>query len=353
MCPLLHYTFGDTIRVFKNNTDLDGHTFGCHENYSLDPKVFNGERLSKLLTFLATRQIFTGAGKINNGVYELSQRSAHMNCSFNWGTTDKKPIINMRDEPFAVRYKRLHLICGDANMSEMATYLKLGTTAIVLDLLEDGVIPEINLVDPVNEVRALSRDQTYSWVVKIKRRFYETGKTMRAVDIQREYLKAAQKYVKSDPITDDLLKKWEYVLDQLERDPMGLSNWIDWVAKRHLFGLVMQERKMGISDPLLEDIDLQYHELDRYNSLFYKLQELGSIERLVTDIEIEEATKNPPKDTRAFFRGNFVRARANRIRTKMDSVNWDRFSIGSDTTSLLDPFDRYERHLIKLEIEPK
>jgi len=398
---------GRHIKIYKNNSDGQGNSYGCHENYLL--KRFSSEEFQKilvpaLLPFLVTRQIFAGSGKIgiedsittfsgygytynygyqnayyNNKktkpegkrssprwrayerqrdrtleaiaelgkhfldipqysdvekmlkrlikkreqlgeqeVYQISQRADFFEQIIGLQTTHNRPIINTRDEPHADKnkYMRLHVICGDANLSEVSTYLKTGTTALVLDLIEDGLAPSLKLKKPTKQIQNISRDQSRKWLVELE------DKKIPAVDIQRMYLDAAIKaYAGRDKITDDILQRWEHTLDALEKDPMQLSTSIDWVIKLNLLTHLMDKKGIGLNDDVIRNAALQYHDVSREEGLFYYLQNNGLVERLVSDEEIEHAVLNPPEDTRAY-----LRSRVGELE-EVTKVDWGGFHI--------------------------
>ena len=226
------------ISIFKNNTDTPGNTYGCHENYLMDRRVSFRQLASQLIPFFVTRQVFAGAGKVkstNQGGYAISQRAQHIREEISIATTTARGIINTRDEPHADRekYRRLHVIVGDSNMSEFATYLKIGTTAIVLRMIEDNFIKQrLALRDSVRAIQQISEDVTCTRKVEL-----ENGKRLSGVEMQWEYLNCAKQYfeqAESDPITDQILARWEYVLTCLETDPMQLDRELDWVIKKKI-----------------------------------------------------------------------------------------------------------------------
>jgi len=208
-------------------------------------------------------------------------------------------------------------------MSEVATYLKAGTTALVLNLIEDGLAPRINIAKPVSQIKKISLDQSRKWNVEL-----ENGKTMPAVEIQRLYLKAAKDAYKGrDMITDDILQRWEYTLDMLEKDPMKLSTTIDWVIKLNLLTKIMDSKGLTLDDNLIKNAALQYHDIDPSTGLFYFLQKKGAVERIVTDDEIINAVSNPPENTRDYLRGKIVGLKC------VSSMDWGSFDVkcGADT----------------------
>ncbi|HLC40051.1 MAG TPA: depupylase/deamidase Dop [Methylomirabilota bacterium] len=312
--------------IYKNNTDYKGNSYGTHENYLLDRKLPFARIVQHLMPFLVTRQIFTGGGKVGaeNSTehcdYQVSQRADFLETEVGLETMHSRPIINTRDEPHAdpEKYRRLHVIVGDANMSEYATYLKVGTMAIVLSMIEDDTIDrDLSLESPVAAYRRVSRDLSCRDILKLK-----DGRTITAVDLQREFLRMAYRYYRDrecDQVSRDVLANWEFVLDQLAEDPMQLSRHLDWVIKRDLIEAYIAKHHIDWSDSRVSMIDLQYHDVRAGKGLYDKLVESDSVERIVTDDEISKAIYDPPKDTRAYFRGMCLQ----RYVDEIVSASWD------------------------------
>lgn len=302
------------IQVYKNNSDRKGNSYGCHENYLMSREVPFEKIAEGLTPFLVTRQVFTGAGKV--GVenrteavsYQISQRADFFETLLGLDTMSNRPIINTRDEPHAApdKYRRLHVIVGDSNMSEMSIYLKVGTTAIVLAMLEDGYLDDsLTLRDPVKAMREVSYDLSLKTKLKLER-----GTEFRALEIQMEYLDRARRYYggrPGDPATAHVLDRWEQTIAKLDDDPMSLCRELDWVIKRDLLENYTQRHGLLWDDHRVSTIDLQYHDIRADKGLYYTLERQGCIERLVTDQEIVGAVHRPPGDTRAFFRGMCLR----------------------------------------------
>ena len=320
-----------TVRVYKNNTDFDGHSYGCHENYLMGRKTPFKEVIQGLLPFFVTRQIYAGAGKVGveqdpghrTGIYQLSQRADFFEVIASVDTMNKRPIVNTRDEPHADsrRYRRLHVIVGDANMSEYITALKVGTTTLVLDLIEEGLIPEgLNLRDPVRAIKEVSRDPSHTWIVE-----REDGSRIPAVALQRIYLDAAERYFRGrDEEADWVLREWTWVLDRLASDPLQLMGCCDWVTKKWLLDTFVVSQ--GLSWDRREDLswlqsqDLEYHNVDPEVGLYYLLESQGQMARVVSNEWIASTMLVPPPDTRAYFRGKCLEKFGEDIR----SINWDR-----------------------------
>jgi proteasome accessory factor A len=329
---------GSRLAIYKNNTDGKGNSYGTHENYLVDRTVPFGRIVSSLTPFFVSRQVFTGAGKVGtegsrsdgDGVpFQISQRADFFEAEVGLETTLKRPIINTRDEPHAdpEKYRRLHCIIGDANMSEISTYLKVGTSAIVLKMIEDDQVPDLALDNPVRALHEISWDPTCRATVSLK-----DGRRMSALELQWEYLDAAKAYVKEYDETADngeVLARWEATLAALEEDPMQLYRELDWVAKYRLVLSYRERDGLAWDDPKLRLIDLQYHDVRRGSGLYYRLVKTGQIDRLVADSEVDAAVKSPPEDTRAFFRGECIR----RYPDAIVAASWDSiiFDTGRDT----------------------
>jgi proteasome accessory factor A len=268
-----------------------------------------------LTPFFVSRQIFTGAGKLGleaqwdergKHVFQLTQRADFFETEVGLETTLKRPIINTRDEPHAdpERYRRLHVIVGDANLCEVATFLKLGTTSIVLKMIEDGFLPDFSLVNPVAAIHDVSRDVSLTTQMSLV-----DGRKMTALQLQWEYLELARKYVDREddtPENREVVERWETVLRGLENDPRTLSAQLDWVAKLRLLEGYRERDGLAWSDAKLRAIDLQYHDVRRDRGLYHRLAHAGKVERITTDEEVQRAIMEPPDDTRAFFRGRCI-----------------------------------------------
>jgi proteasome accessory factor A len=319
---------GQRIAIYKNNSDGKGNSYGTHENYLVDRATPFGNIVRDLTPFLVSRQVFTGAGKVggeapwddrDRHLFQLTQRADFFEAEVGLETTLKRPIINTRDEPHAdpEKYRRLHVIIGDANMNEVATYLKLGTTALVLKMIEDEYLPDLSLVNPVSALHRVSRDVSCTDTVRLA-----DDRRLTAVQIQWEYLERARKYVEQEDDTPDnheLLERWESVLAGLETDPSTLHRQLDWVAKLRVLEGYRERDRLDWSDPKLRLIDLQYHDVRRDKGLYYRLAGSDKAERMVTDDEIDRAIMEPPDDTRAFFRGRCI----TRYPQAIAAASWD------------------------------
>ena len=303
------------LAIYKNNSDGKGNSYGTHENYLMDRATPFGDIVRDLTPFFVSRQIFTGAGKLGleaqwdergKHVFQLTQRADFFETEVGLETTLKRPIINTRDEPHAdpERYRRLHVIVGDANLCEVATFLKLGTTSIVLKMIEDGFLPDFSLVNPVAAIHDVSRDVSLTTQVSLV-----DGRKMTALQLQWEYLELARKYVDREddtPENREVVERWETVLRGLENDPRTLSAQLDWVAKLRLLEGYRERDGLAWSDAKLRAIDLQYHDVRRDRGLYHRLAHAGKVERITTDEEVQRAIMEPPDDTRAFFRGRCI-----------------------------------------------
>jgi len=321
-----------TLSIFKNNTDFVGNSYGCHENYLVDRDVDFYYLAEQLIPFLVTRQIYTGAGKVfqtQDGVhYCISQRAQHIYQKISGTTTNDRSIINTRDEPHADRekYRRLHVIVGDSNMSEYTNFLKVGTAAVVLQMIEDNFIKkDLTMRNPVKSIKDISYDVTCK-----KRLRLDNGKEYSPIEIQREYLDLAQDYQERYGVDDqlkDIIQKWAYVLEKLEDDPYKLNREIDWVIKRHMIEEYLDRRGLRWTSSRVYMMDLQFHDIRRDKGLFYLLERTGRAERVLDDEEIEHAKEHPPSDTRAKLRGDFIKlARKNNIQYDLD---WSNIRLGN------------------------
>lgn len=307
-------TTGREVQLFKNNTDFHGASYGCHEGYLCDRSVPFERLLNGMMPFLVTRILFAGAGK--TGVetpgpmadicrFQLSQRADFFTEVASVDTLARRPIFNTRDEPHAEagRYRRLHVICGDANMSEWATAMKAGTTCLVLSMIEAGWEPLFRLRDPVDGIKRVSRDPSFRWEVSL-----EDGRTLRATDIQRVYLEDARKLLAGSSAENDwVLAEWQRVLDDLDTDPYRAGDRVDWIAKRKLLETFIESEGVWWEDETLRSLDLEYHNVDPKQGLYAALEEAGSMARVADDDAIAAAMDSPPADTRAALRGALVR----------------------------------------------
>ncbi len=326
------------IIIHKNNSDGKGNSYGCHENYLLSRELPFGRMASQITPHFVTRQIFTGAGKVGCELpgrphddidYQISQRADFFEEEIGLETTLKRPIVNTRDEPHAdpQKYRRLHVIVGDANMSEIATYLKVGTTAIVLSMIEDDALGDDWILgNPVPAIRQVSHDPTLRQTIMLR-----DGSRATALEIQWGLFERAQKYAQSHglecvdaAVGADVMAKWEVVLAGLEGDPDSMAHWVDWVAKRRLVDGYASRHDLRPGAARLKAIDLQYHDMRPDKCLALRC----GLDTLVTDDEARAAMTAPPSTTRAYFRGRCL----DKYPDDIVAANWDSlvFDIGRD-----------------------
>jgi len=322
--------------LYRNNTDGKGNSYGYHENYLVDRTVPFEVLMKNLIPFFVTRQILAGSGKVGaeNRMpavpYQISQRADFFETLVDLNTMVKRPIINTRDEPHSdpAKYRRLHVIVGDANMAEISTYLKVGTLAIVLTMIEEkAALPDIELEDPVRSIKDVSGDIDLKSMIRLS-----DGRKYTAVEIQRLYLEAAHRFAEgseTEKWTRDLLAKWESVLSRLEQDPMQLSRELDWVIKLKMIRSYMEKKNCGWDDPRLAMMDLQYHDLRPDKGLYFAMERDQYVDRLTTDSDIERAEQNPPTDTRAYFRGTCLK----KFPKEVYAASWSSilFDVGNTT----------------------
>lgn len=368
----------DKVSIYNNSIDhFSGNTFGCHENYSLsDGGLASGRLVSSLVPFLVTRQIFAGAGRagghrLTNQVkdshlrnlsrhpadymyldqiygvdpdssveFQLSQRADHILYVLSGRVRFHRALINPKwdDTHSLCRYPRLHLLFGEANASEYATALKMGTTALVLDLIEGGLDTSfVNLSDPIRTLKRVSRDPSWRWIVSRQK-----GGTILSVDLQRFYLKEAlNHYAGRDEQTDWILREWEYVLDHLESDPMALAGRLDWVTKRKMLETFMETENVAWSDDVIFSLDMEYHNTDPQRGLFYALQDMGQTQRLSDERRIHHAINHPPANTRAAGRAHVIQGLMDQQQSHY-VIEWDGILADEDRVLLFEnPFHNY------------
>jgi proteasome accessory factor A len=344
-----------TIYLFKNNTDSAGNSYGCHENYLTSRRDDLAHYAEVLIPFFVSRQIYAGAGKVlqtaRGPVYCIAQRAEHIWEGVSSATTRSRPIINTRDEPHAdaERYRRLHVIVGDSNMSEYTTFLKVGATAVMLRMLEDPgvVLRDMTLENPIRAIREISHDMTCRRRVRLA-----NGREASALDIQREYLDRALRYADSKgfpPLEQRALEMWAHCITVIESDPLKLDREIDWVIKYKLLDSYRQRHDLGFGHPRVALVDLQYHDVSRDRGLFYKVQDRGLVERMCTDADIFGAVETPPQTTRARLRGEFIRRAKERKRDY--TVDWVHLKLNDQaqrTVLCKDPFKSRDERVEKL-----
>jgi proteasome accessory factor A len=317
------------IRLYKNNTDNKGASYGCHENYLMPRLTPFPSIVAGMIPFFVSRQVITGAGRIGVGQdgkikhYQLTQRADFFEVEVGLETTLKRPIINTRDEPHAdpEQYRRLHVIVGDANLSEYATYLKLGITSLVLSMIEQGWdLSGFALSRPVKHLHAVSHDPQLQHRIELT-----DGRTMTAVQMQADFVEQARKFVDdrygsdADQPTLDVLREWERTVDALSRDPMELVTDLDWVAKKALLDGYRRRDGLDDGDPRLDLVDLQYSDVAPARGLWARLESRGRLRRMTTDAQVEQAVVAPPESTRAYFRGECLR----RYPMHVTAASWD------------------------------
>lgn len=301
------------VILYKNNTDNKSVSYGSHENYLVPRSVPFGRIAAALIPFFVTRQVICGAGRVGIGAlnqqpgFQLSQRADFFENEVGLETTVRRPIINTRDEPHAVaeKYRRLHVIIGDANLSEVSNYLKLGTTSLILSLIENELIPVPEIAEPVRELQAVSHDPSLRHLVTLT-----DGRRVTALEIQEMYLEAARSAVDvqggGDAQTEDVLARWESLLTTLGRDKLAAARQVDWVAKLKVLQAYRDRDALEWNDPRLALIDLQYADIRPSKGLYYRLAARGEMEQLVSDDDVVAAVADPPRDTRAYFRGRCI-----------------------------------------------
>ena len=343
------------IYLFKNNTDFAGNSYGCHENY-LVPRQEEMGRLTDILTpFLVTRQMICGAGKIQHlprgAVYCVSQRADHIWEVASSATTRSRPIINTRDEPHAdaERFRRLHVILGDSNMSETSMLLKVGSTDLVLRMIEARTaLPDMTLDNPIRAIREISHDLTGRSRVRLA-----NGREMSALEIQYEYLTRAREFTSKNglnAISEQVLERWERALESIETGNLDkIAREIDWVTKYQLIERYRARYDLPLSAPRIAQLDLAYHDVRRGRGLYYLLQRNGAMDRVTSDLDIFEAKSTPPQSTRAKLRGEFIRRALEKRRDF--TVDWMHLKLNDQaqrTVVCKDPFRSVDERVERL-----
>jgi Pup amidohydrolase len=324
----------DNIQLYKNNTDNKGASYGAHENYLMRRQTPFADIVTHLTPFFVTRQVICGAGRVGIGQdgsqpgFQLSQRADFFEVEVGLETTLKRPIINTRDEPHADadKYRRLHVIIGDANLSEISTFLKVGSTALVLTMIEEKVLTaDLGIADPVTELKAISHDTSLTHLVRLR-----DGRRLTALDLQWAYFERASQFVADrygsdvDAITADVLTRWEQVLTLLGRDPSLAADQLDWVAKLRLLEGYREREQLSWSSHKLQLVDLQYSDVRPEKGLYHRLVSRGAMQTLLDDSESLMAMSEPPEDTRAYFRGRCLAQYASEVvAASWDSVIFD------------------------------
>jgi proteasome accessory factor A len=317
------------IRLYKNNTDNKGASYGCHENYLMPRTVPFPRIVAAMIPFFVSRQVITGAGRVGVGQdgkikgFQLTQRADFFEVEVGLETTLKRPLINTRDEPHAdpEQYRRLHVIIGDANLSEYQTYLKLGITSLVLSMIErDWDFSGLLINRPVKQLHAVSHDADLHHEIELA-----NGRRLTAVQMQAEFVEQARKYVDdrygsdADSPTLEVLDEWERTVDALARDPQELVADLDWIAKKALLDGYRRRDKMDYGDPRLDLVDLQYSDVNSSRGLWARLESRGRLRRMTTDEQVQWAVHHPPEGTRAYFRGECLR----RYPMQVTAASWD------------------------------
>lgn len=376
--------FADQVSLIKNNVDHETDaTFGSHENYLVSRRFpFTRRGLAPLVTFLVTRQIFTGSGRVGSAgpqdawiqrdrlivprmsigggrldpaaPFQISQRADHIvNDFFEW-VQQNRAIVNTRDEPLADpnQYRRIHLLLGDSNMAEYAAALKMGTTGLILQLIEEGHIPDdLEIDEPVEALQEISQDQDRQWMVQLR-----SGKTMSAIDVQEQFVEAARQHCRGqDEETDWVIDQWSGVLQDLRGEYANLVGRVDWASKLWLLESFREAEKVDWTDPILKSLDLEYHNLNAGKGLYFGLLDEGRVTRVTTDKAIELAAAHPPRNTRAYGRGELVRHLLRNAPPSHESdsgqeerffppyvINWSIFQVrGQSPFPMPDPFKTY------------
>ena len=343
------------IYLFKNNTDSAGNSYGCHENYLVGRQGEFSRLADVLIPFLVSRQIICGAGKVlqtpRGAVFCVSQRAEHIWEGVSSATTRSRPIINTRDEPHAdaERFRRLHVIVGDSNMSETTTLLKVGATDLVLRMIEAGIVlRDLTLENPIRAIREISHDLTGTRTVKLA-----NGREATALEIQREYFNKAVDFVSrrgSDENVKKVLDLWGRTLTAIETGDLSLvDREIDWVIKHQLIERYRAKHDLALSSARVAQLDLAYHDINRNRGLFYLMERRGLVERATTDLRIFEAKSVPPQTTRARLRGEFI-AKAQEKRRDF-TVDWVHLKLNDQaqrTVLCKDPFRAVDERVEKL-----
>jgi proteasome accessory factor A len=342
------------IFLFKNNTDSAGNSYGCHENYLVSRHKDFHRTVDVLIPFLVTRQIFLGAGKLlqtpRGTAYSMAQRAEHIWEGVSSATTRSRPIINTRDEPHAdaERYRRLHVIAGDSNMSEYATFVKVGTVVALLQMIErDVVFRDLTLENPIRAIREIAHDLTCRRKIRLA-----NGRELSALDIQWEYLDRAMRFARSPgfpPEIQSAIERWEYLLTNLEKDPMNLDREVDWVIKYKMLENYREKRRLPLSDSRLAMLDLSYHDVNRKRGVYYLMARRGLVDRVTTDENIARAVVEPPQTTRARLRGSFIKAA--KAKKRDFTVDWVHLKLNDQaqrTVLCKDPFKAFDERVDKL-----
>jgi proteasome accessory factor A len=343
------------VYLFKNNTDSAGNSYGCHENYLVARHGEFARIADVLIPFFVTRQIYCGAGKVLHGPrgaqFCISQRAEHIWEGVSSATTRSRPIINTRDEPHAdaERFRRLHVIVGDSNMSEFTTQLKVGVTDLVVRMVEENtVMRDLTLENPIRAIREISHDIGCKRKVRLA-----TGRELTAIEIQREYFDRASRFIERrdpDDLSRTILQEWGAALDALaEGDLDRLATKVDWVAKHRLISGFRERHDIPLSHPKIALMDLAYHDVNRTRGLYYVLERKGAMERVVPEKQVQRAMREPPQTTRARLRGEFIRHAKQKRRDY--TVDWVHLKLNDQaqrTVLCKDPFRSVDERVDQL-----
>ncbi|MBA3363835.1 MAG: Pup--protein ligase [Actinobacteria bacterium] len=343
------------VYLFKNNTDSAGNSYGCHENYLTSRRDDFGHYAEVLIPFLVSRQIWCGAGKVLHGPrgaqYCISQRAEHIWEGVSSATTRSRPIINTRDEPHAdaERFRRLHVIVGDSNMSEWTSFMKVGITDLVLRMVEGNtVMRDLTLENPIRAIREISHDTTGTRKVKLA-----NGRELSAIEMQQEYFEKTSRFLErrgTDETSKLLLYEWGEALDAMSAgDPERLGRKVDWITKRLLIERYMAKHDLSLASPKVALLDLTYHDVNRGRGLYYLLEKAGRVERVASEADISKAMREPPQTTRAKLRGDFIRqAKAKRRDYTVDWVHLKLNDQAQRTVLCKDPFKSVDERVDQL-----
>ena len=343
------------VYLFKNNTDSAGNSYGCHENYLVARQGEFARMADVLIPFFVTRQIWSGAGKVLHGPrgaqFCIAQRAEHIWEGVSSATTRSRPIINTRDEPHAdaERYRRLHVIVGDSNMSEWTTFMKVGITDLVLRMVEGNtVMRDLSLENPIRAIREISHDTTCTRKVKLA-----NGRELTALEVQTEYLEKTERFMErkgKDETTALLLAEWRGALEALAAgEPERLSRKVDWVTKRLMIDRYMLKHDLTLASPKVALLDLAYHDVNRSRGLYYLLEKNGRVDRVVDDAQVSLAMREPPQTTRAKLRGDFIREAKSKRRDY--TVDWVHLKLNDQaqrTVLCKDPFRSVDERVDQL-----
>jgi proteasome accessory factor A len=343
------------VYLFKNNTDSAGNSYGCHENYLVARQGEFARMADVLIPFFVTRQIFCGAGKILHGPrgaqYCISQRAEHIWEGVSSATTRSRPIINTRDEPHAdaERFRRLHVIVGDSNMNEWTTFMKVGITDLVLQMVEsNSVMRDLTLENPIRAIREISHDTTCRKKVKLA-----NGRELSAIEIQTEYYEKTARFLERRDMSENakkLLDEWRDALEALaDGEPDRLGRKVDWVAKRILIDRYRAKHDLPLSSPKVGLLDLAYHDVNRQRGLYYLIERGDRVERVTDETEISRAMREPPQSTRAKLRGDFIRTAKQKRRDY--TVDWVHLKLNDQaqrTVLCKDPFKSVDERVEQL-----